>query len=264
MRLLGDIIVKNALKEKLSAGKAAFGTWIMTSGLDNAEIIANAGADAIMIDGEHGGMDIETAGRMISLIRATPTTPLLRVAWSEMSLIKRALDTGAGGIMIPMINTGEEAQKAVEMCKYPPVGIRGVGASRATLYASGAPKYADYIATANDEVLVILQIESYKAVENAEDIISVPGVDIVFIGLSDLSQSMGIPGQMNHPEVIEACKKVVACCMKHGVIPATVTWPGGIQQHLDQGFRLLLGGADSAILYQGVKALVTEFEDLAQ
>jgi len=173
----------------------------MSSGLDTAEIISYAGADCIMIDGEHGSMDIETAGRMVSLIKNTKTSPLLRVAYNEISLVKRGLDTGASGIMIPMVNTKEEAMKAVQLCKYPPIGIRGMGASRAVLFGAGADEYADYYSKANDEILVIIQIEHYIAVENIEEILSVPGIDIAFVGPADMSMSMGLSGQMNHPDV---------------------------------------------------------------
>ena len=126
---------KNSLKQKL-LHESAFGTWIMTNSLDNAEILAHTGTDFIMIDAEHGSMDIETAGRMVSIIRGTHATPLIRVAGNEVSLIKRALDTGVSGVMIPMVNTKEEAEHAVRSCKYPPVGIRGIGAGRAVLFGA--------------------------------------------------------------------------------------------------------------------------------
>ncbi|HVI20636.1 MAG TPA: aldolase/citrate lyase family protein, partial [Bacillus sp. (in: firmicutes)] len=134
---------KNSLKQKL-LHESAFGTWIMTNSLDNAEILAHTGTDFIMIDAEHGSMDIETAGRMVSIIRGTHATPLIRVAGNEVSLIKRALDTGVSGVMIPMVNTKEEAEHAVRSCKYPPVGIRGIGAGRAVLFGSGAKEFEDY------------------------------------------------------------------------------------------------------------------------
>lgn len=250
--------MKNLLKEKLLRGEKAMGVWQMTSSVDNSEILAHSGFDAVLIDGEHGSMDIETAGHMITAIRTTKTTPLLRVPWNDIQLIKRGLDTGAHGVMIPMINTREEAERAVSYCKYPPVGVRGVGAGRASLWGSGGgdPTYA---ATANDEILVIIQIEHYLAVENVYDILSVPGIDVAFIGPGDLSQSMGIPGQMSHPKVREASKRVIDACRKNNVVPAIMSWPGGIQDHLDQGFQLLFGGMDGAILYTGAKNVWNEF-----
>lgn len=252
--------MKNSLKKKLANNEKVFGTFIMTNGLDTAEILAHAGADCIMIDGEHGSMDLETAGRMVSVIRGTSTVPLIRVAGNEQSLIKRGLDTGAAGIMIPMVNTKEDAEKAVRFCKYPPLGVRGMGAGRAILFGAGAEEYENYFKHANDEVLVIVQIEHYTAVENIEEILSVPGIDVAFIGPMDLSTSMGLQGQMNHPEVQKQCMKVIDACQKHNVTPGIMTWSGAMNQHLEMGFSFLLGGIDAAILYQGVRQLVSEFK----
>lgn len=231
-----------------------------TSGIDTVEILAYTGADCIMIDAEHGSMDLETAGRMVSILRGTQTVPLLRVAWNEMTQIKRGLDTGAAGIMIPMVNTKEHAEQAIQLCKYPPIGVRGGGSSRAVLFGAGAEEFTDYYSKANDEILIIVQIEHYTAVKNVEEILSVPGIDIAFVGPFDLSMSIGLPGQMNHPEVQKSCIKVVEACRKHNVIPAILTWSGVMQQHLDMGFKLLLGGLDSSILYNGVKQLVDEYK----
>ncbi|WP_394231916.1 HpcH/HpaI aldolase/citrate lyase family protein [Niallia oryzisoli] len=254
---------KNTLKEKIDQNKKVFGTWIMTNSLDNAEILGHTGVDFIMIDAEHGSMDLESAGRMVSVIRGTQATPLLRVAGNEKSLIKKGLDTGASGVMIPMVNTKEEAEEAVSYCKYPPVGVRGMGAGRAVLFGAAAEEYEDYYSKANEEVLVILQIEHHTAVENIEEILSVPNIDIAFIGPYDLSTSMGLQGQVNHPDVLKNYQKVIEACEKFNVIPGIMTWTDGIQQHLEMGFKFLLGGMDGAILYNGVKSLVNEFNDFA-
>lgn len=252
--------MENTIKKKLGKNENVFGTFIMTNGLDTAEIIAHAGADCIMIDGEHGSMDLETAGRMVSIIRGTSTVPLLRVAGNEPSLIKRGLDTGAAGIMIPMVNTKEEAEAAVKLCKYPPMGVRGMGAGRAILFGAGAEEYENYFKHANDEVLVIVQIEHEQAVDNIEEILSVPGIDIAFVGPLDLSTSMGLSGQLTHPEVQKQCLKVVEACQKHHVVPGIMSWSGGMEQHLKMGFKFLLGGIDASILYKGVRELVKEFK----
>ncbi|MEL7647882.1 MAG: aldolase/citrate lyase family protein [Sedimentibacter sp.] len=251
--------MKNTLKEKLEQGKAVFGSFVVTNGLDNAEIMAHTGADCLMIDGEHGSMDLETAGKMISVIRNTKTTPLLRVANNDIALVKRGLDTGAHGLMIPLINTREEAEKAVQYSKYPPVGVRGMGLGRAVLFGAKADEYTDYFAKANDEVLLIVQVEHYTAVENIDEILSVPGIDIAFVGPMDLSTSMGISGQLDHPDVIKNCEKVIEACRKHNVVPGTMTWAGAMKKHMDMGFKFLLGGIDGIILYNGMRQLVDEF-----
>lgn len=253
--------MKNKLKEKLQLGSPVFGTWLMTGGLETAEIIAHTGVDCVMIDAEHGAMSMETAGKMVSIMRNTNTLPMIRVAQNDIATIKQGIDTGVYGIMIPMINSKEEAEAAVKSCKYPPLGVRGVGASRAVLFATGAQDFSDYYKNANDEVLVILQIEHIDAVNNIDEILSVEGIDIAFVGPMDLSNSMGIFGQMEHPDLHICFAKVIEACNEHGVIPGIMTWEGSIQKHLDMGFKFLAGGMDSAILYNGVKKLVGEFKD---
>ncbi len=256
--------MKNVLKEKLEQGNSVFGTFIMTGGLDTAEILSYTGVDCIMIDGEHGSMDLETAGKMVSLIKNTSTTPLLRVPLNEISLIKRGMDTGTAGLMIPMINTKEDAEKAVQYCKYPPMGVRGMGVGRAVLFGAPAEEFKDYYAKANDEVLVIVQIEHYQAVENIDEILSVSGIDIAFVGPMDMSTSMGLAGQLNHPDVQNNCRKVIESCRKNNVVPGIMTWSGAMKQHLDMGFKFLLGGLDGQILYNGVKQLVDEYKSKLQ
>jgi 2-keto-3-deoxy-L-rhamnonate aldolase RhmA len=250
---------KNTLREKLAQKEAVFGTWLMTNSLDNAEILCHTGVDFIMIDAEHGSMDIESAGRMVSVIRGSQATPLLRVAGNEKSLIKKGLDTGAEGVMIPMVNSKEEAVKAVSFCKYPPVGVRGLGAGRAVLFGANDEEYVDYYAEANAEVMVILQIEHFTAIENIEEILSVANIDVAFVGPYDLSTSMGLQGQLNHPDVLASYQRVVEACQKYNVIPGIMTWSDAIEQHRSMGFKFLLGGMDGAILYNGVKQLVKEF-----
>ncbi len=252
--------MKNKLKEKLLGGGTALGTFMMTSSLDTAEILSYTGVDCIMIDGEHGAMSMETAGKMVAVVRNSKAAPLLRIALNDMALAKTGMDTGAEGLMIPMINTKEEAERAVSYCKYPPDGVRGMGPGRAVLFGAPAEEVKDYYVKANDEVMVILQIEHRDAVENIDEILSVPGIDIAFVGPFDMSASMGLTGQINHPDVQESCRKVVSACKKHGVIPGIMTWSGGMDQHLEMGFKFLIAGIDGQILYNGMKRLVNEYE----
>ncbi|NMD38549.1 MAG: hypothetical protein GYA87_07730 [Christensenellaceae bacterium] len=253
--------MKNPLKEKLLRGEAAYGPWQMTTGYDTSLILSSVGADCIMIDQEHGSMDLEKVGLMVSLIQRTNTVPLVRVPWHDMALIKRALDTGAGGIMIPMVNDKETAEKVVSYCKYPPEGVRGAGASRATLYFSGGGD-PNYIKDANKNVLVILQIEHYKAVENLEEILSVPGIDVAFVGPVDLSYSMNIPGQTDNPDVQASIRKVAEMCKKYNVVSGIFASEANMQTYYDMGYRLLLGGIDGIFIYQGAKSFLKKFEEL--
>jgi len=250
----------NQLKQKLLAGKSVFGPWIETTSIDNAEILANIGADFIMIDGEHGAMDFETAGRMISQIKYTNTSPLLRVPGNDMFIIKQYLDTGAAGIMIPMVNSKAEAEKAVSFCNYPPKGVRGIGAGRNCLFANQLNEYLSY-STEGDGILVILQIEHIDAVNNIDEILTVPGIDIAFVGPFDLSASMNLLGQIDHPKILEAIDKVLISCKKHNIIPGTITTTERLKKHIDQGFRVLIGGMDGQFIFEGGRKLVEEFKD---
>ncbi len=251
-------MLKNTLKEKLAQGKPVFGTWMMTNSFDTAQILTHVGCDCIMIDSEHGSMDIESAGLLVAAIQTGETTPLIRVPWNDLAMAKRGLDTGAHGIMFPMVNTKAEAEQAVQVCKYPPVGVRGAGAGRAALFGAGSGQYIPF---ANKETLVIVQIEHYTAVENVYEILSVPGIDIAFIGPGDLSMSMGIQG-MDNPALHDAFKRVVDACQKNDVVPGIMTWSGGIKQHLELGFRFLLGGIDGISIFNGAKQVLDEFRSL--
>jgi len=251
----------NRLKEKLKQGESVFGSWIETTSIDNAEILANVGADFIMIDGEHGAMNFETAGKMISQIKYTTTTPLLRVPGNDMFIIKQYLDTGAAGIMIPMVNSKAEAEKAVSYCNYPPKGVRGIGAGRNCLFVNQLNEYLTY-AIEGEGILVILQIEHIDAVNNIDEILSVPGIDVAFVGPFDLSASMDLLGQIEHPQVLDAIDKVLISCKNHNIIPGTITTPEQIKKHINQGFRILIGGMDGQLLFEGGKKMVEEFKNV--
>ncbi len=248
--------MKNSVKEKLASGKAVFGTWMMTNSFDNAQILAGVGVDCIMIDAEHGSMDLESVGRLVVAIKTGPSIPMVRVAWNDVSMVKRALDTGCGGIMIPMVNSKKEAQEAVSYCKYPPVGVRGRGIGRATNFGNSM----EYFNTADEEILTIIQIEHYLAVEAIDEILSVPGIDVAFIGPMDLSMSMNVP--IDSPKITECFEKVVKACEKFGVAPGIFTTKEAMKSHFDMGFRCLLGGIDGQFLFNGAKAIADEFEKI--
>ncbi len=253
----------NSLKEKLLKGECVFGTWIETSSVDNAEILAQVGVDFIMIDGEHGAMNFETAGKMISQIKYTKTVPLLRVPWNNIDTLKQYLDTGTSGVMIPMINSKEDALKAVSYCNYPPKGVRGFGIGRNTLFSGKMMEYLNSVLEENN-IIVIVQIEHIDAVNNIDEILSVPGIDVAFIGPFDLSASMGILGRIEHPKVLEAIDKVLLSCKKHNIVSGIITTPEKMKQHISQGFRMLLAGNDGQFLFEGGQQMVSEFKKALQ
>jgi len=178
----------NAVKRKLRAGEPAIGTFMALGSTLGAEQLAHLGFDWLVIDQEHGAIDATLTQSLLQAISTTDTVPLIRVPWNSGDWIKRALDAGAYGLVVPMVNTREEAEAAVQATRYPPLGSRSIGGSRTRLYGG-----ADYVEKANDEILLIVQIEHIDAVRNAREILGVPGVDAYFIGPGDLCASMGLP-----------------------------------------------------------------------
>src|ERR1043166_8081102 len=180
--------MKGTLKQKLRRGEVSIGTWVSIGHPDVAEILAGVGFDWLLFDMEHGPMTNETVHRMMQAMGEGPTVPLVRVASNNANAIGQALDGGAHGVMIPLVNTTEDARRAVAACKYPPDGIRGMGPRRATGYGR---RFHEYVRNANRDLLVVVQIETPEAVANIDSILSVDGIDVAAIGPGDLAQSMG-------------------------------------------------------------------------
>jgi 2-keto-3-deoxy-L-rhamnonate aldolase RhmA len=203
--------MRNPLKEKLRRGEVAVGTWVGLGHPDVTERLSTAGFDWLLLDGEHGPLSLETMQVLMQAMRGDTCMPVIRVEWNDPVIIKRALDLGAAGVLIPWVNTKEEAVAAVQACKYPPQGLRGCGPRRAALV------FDDYIATANDGVLVAVQIETATAVKNIDAILAVDGVDVVFVGPTDLAMSMfGVPAKWGDPAYMAALDRVVKAADKAG------------------------------------------------
>lgn len=208
---------ENKVKRALKRGETVIGT--MVAEMRNptiAQILSLAGFDFFFIDMEHGMFNMETVADMIHTARLAGIAPFLRVPNLEYHLIARPLDAGAQGLMVPRVDTPEDVRRMVSYMKYPPMGERGCAIGRGhTDYKS--EKVKDYIEWANEENLVIVQIESQMAIDHIEEMVSVPGVDVALIGPNDLSISLGIPGQQTDPKEIAAIDKMVAACAKYGV-----------------------------------------------
>ncbi|MBI3977994.1 MAG: 2-dehydro-3-deoxyglucarate aldolase [Chloroflexi bacterium] len=204
----------NTTKRLLQEGKPAFGTWLSFASIGVAEAMATAGWDWIVVDTEHGATGIETLAGMLSAIAHSASVPMCRVPWNDPQAIKRTLDAGALGIVVPMVNSAEDAAAAVRAARYPPLGIRSAGGGRWRYWAG-----SDYSQRANEEILVVVQIEHIDAVRRADEILSVPGVDAGFVGPSDLAWSMGLlpngPG-MGSPPHEEAIAAVAAAGRRTG------------------------------------------------
>ncbi|MCK5670275.1 hypothetical protein KAI10_02735 [Candidatus Bathyarchaeota archaeon] len=204
--------MKNLLKEKLLKGEQVVGCFVGLGHPDVTEAISRMGFDWVLIDGEHAPLSLETMQVMLQAMNGTDCTPIVRPAWNDPVLIKRILDIGAHGILVPWVNTREEAEAAVRACKYPPVGSRGFGPRRAAL------NDPDYKATANDEIMVTVQVETQEAVDNIEEILSVDGIDACFIGPWDLSSNMlgRVPPEFDNPVYSGAIDRVIEIAKKVG------------------------------------------------
>ena len=253
----------NLLKQRLAAGGRALGCWLdMVSPLA-AEIVALAGYDCVMIDHEHGPGSLMDAVGQIHAISGTPTTPLMRVPWNDSVMIKRALDIGVEGLMIPAVSSAEEARAAVAACRYPPAGGRGAayGAIRASRYGLDREDYRNRV---NDQLLLICQIETLEGVEAIPDIARVPGVDVLFIGPYDLSGSVGKLGGYDDPEVRWVIDRAEQAILESGVCYGGIPSPvRTMAQLLDVGCRLVIAGSDVGFVRNGALQEVQTFRALA-
>ncbi len=251
---------ENRVKRALAAGERALGTMVFefpTTGI--GRIAAEAGAEFVIFDMEHTGWSIETIRGLIATSRAAELVPMVRVPATEYHLIARPLDVGAMGLMVPMVESAAQAQTIVDSAKYPPVGRRGAAFGVAHDDYSGGDIMAK-MTSANDEVLLIAQIETGQGVENADAIAAIDGIDVLWIGHFDLTNSLGIPGQFSHPAYVQAVERVLAACQHHGKAPGIMT--GDVetgQNQLAQGFRALAYSGDlwlyQQALRQGLDAL---------
>ncbi len=249
---------RNAIKEKLEKGMTVFGIFQSMASPAVSEILANRAFDWILVDMEHGMMDMETSGALFAAIDQGGPTPLVRVAGNDQATIKRALDAGAMGIMIPLVNSREEALRAVSYCKFSPAGVRGLGPGRASLYGV---RLAEYSAIADSEVLVILQAEHKDAVGHIDEIASVPGMDILFVGPYDLACSMGYASQPGHPDVEEAIARVLGAALKAKVVPGIFCMNAeAAKKRAAPGFRFIAIGLDSVYLDSSIREALEKLE----
>jgi len=249
--------MKNHLKELLKSGKTAIGTLIQLPSAPVVEILAQAGFDWLLIDTEHGPIDTEKLQAMLRATCGTAATPIVRVTSNLDWLAKRALDVGALGVMVPGVNSAEQALAAVRAVRYPPHGNRGFGPTFAGLRwgLSGS----EYVQQANEAVMAIVQIEHVDAVAQIDQILAVPGIDLALIGPYDLSGSMGLLGQVAHAKVQAAIDRVVTAAKKANV-PTGIfgVTADEVNRFIAQGFQAILVGVDVAFLTAGVKSTLDQ------
>jgi 4-hydroxy-2-oxoheptanedioate aldolase len=240
------------IKEQVLSGRFMAGAWCNLASSITTEMAARAGFDWILIDQEHGPGDNVTLLQQIQAIGDRPSAPIVRIAWNEMPRFKRALDLGASGIMIPYIETADDAARAVGYLRYPPEGQRGVAVSPRA--AGFGMDFETYFSQANQNLLTVTQIETGRAVQNARQIAQVDGVDVLFVGPMDLSISVGLPGRFDDPEYRDLLARVAATARDAGKA-AGILLPSGqlIEMVYDMGFRFVAVGSDSGIVMQGMK-----------
>lgn len=250
----------NSVKSKLSGGEVSIGTFMFefnTTGI--GRLAAQAGAEFVVYDMEHSGWSLETIRMLFATTPVTTCVPMVRVPAVQYHFIARALDMGAMGIMAPMVESAEQAAALVAAAKYPPNGRRGAAFSVAhDDYAGG--DIVEKMLSANRETLIIAQIETAAGVRNVEEIAATDGIDVLWIGHFDLTNSLGIPGRFDDPRFSEAVEQVLVACRKHGKAPAFMAADVATgKKLLDQGFRMLAYGGDlwlyQTALQQGIAAL---------
>jgi len=240
-----------SFKEQLQKGAPLIGTLISLGSSAVTEAVSRCGFDWLWIDMEHGPLSLEQVQHILQAKRGECAS-LVRIPVNDETWIKRVLDLGADGIIVPQVKTAEEAQRAVSSAKYPPTGTRSVGMSRASGFGMD---FAEYIRDANDKTSVLLQIEHTDGVKNIDSIISVKGIDAIIIGPYDMSGSFGKLGQIQDPEVHEAIETVRKACKTKGVpIGIFCLQPDLARIYLEQGYDLLCLGCDIHFLWSSAKA----------
>lgn len=247
----------NFIRQRVLAGELMAGTWLGLGSSLTAEMAGAAGFDWVTIDMEHGSGGYGELVHQLQALGGSAAAPIVRVAWNEPPRFKRALDLGASGIMVPYVCSAEEAKLAAAAMRYPPQGIRGVAKlNRACGFALG---FEDYFAKANDNLLTIVQIENPQAVDRADEIAAVAGVDVLFIGPLDLSVGLGIPQQYDDPRFKEATGKVVKACRNHGKAAGILLQPEQLAGAVADGYTFIALGSDGGLVMSGMAKLRSEF-----
>lgn len=249
--------VTNPLKQRLLGGGKAFGSWLHLAHPAATEAMASAGYDFLFIDNEHGPASLQDTLLQLQVLAGTKAAPVVRVPWNDPVYIKRLLDIGAASIMIPMIETAEQAKTAVSACRYPPRGFRGFGPWREM---GRGTDMADYIQHAHENLLIIGQIESAKAVANIDAIAAVEGLDLLYIGPNDLSGSVGHFREFEHPEVAKAIDRAFDGIRRAGKPAGIVPYgPHSTNDLFRKGYAMIAAGTDVALMRAAAAADVATY-----
>ncbi len=253
---------KNRLKALIGAGKPAIGTWISFADSFAVEAIAEERFDWMLIDTEHCPIGREGLRNILVALKGTSCVPVVRLTSNDPDYFKMALDLGAQGVVVPMVQSREDAERAVSACRYPPVGNRGIGPVRASRYFR---HLEEYLREANDEILLAVQVETPQTVENLENILDVAGLDAIFIGPADLAGCMGLAGQTAHPKVGSAITRIIQTARARHIPFGVPTWsPEEFMNYVARGATLLLLGSDLAFLMESARANLSKARRLLQ
>ena len=237
---------ENTIRRLWSEGRAAVNGWCAIPSSFSAETMAHQGWDSVTVDLQHGVIDYQTAVTMLQAISTTATMPFVRVPWLEPGIVGKVLDAGAYGVICPMINTRADAEKLVGACRYPPKGYRSFGPIRALLYGG-----ADYPKHANGTVIVFAMIETREALNNLDEILSVPGLDAIYVGPADLSNSIGCTPKFDQDEkpVLEAIDLIISTAKKHKIVAGIHNGtPEYAQRMIDKGFQFVTIASDARLM----------------
>ena len=241
----------NKIKQIWRDGKCATLGWLSVSHGFTAEVMARQGFDALCIDLQHGTAELNDVLPMLQAISQTDTVPVVRVAWNDPATIMKALDLGAYGIIVPLVNTAAEAAMAVAACRYPPVGMRSMGPARAIHYGG-----ADYVEHANDEVVIMAMIETKEGLANLEAICATPGLDAVYIGPADLSFALGLEPRGDNPDPLHlaTCDKILETAHRHGIKAVMHCASGAFAAGaVERGFDMVMLTSDLACMIVGAR-----------
>jgi 4-hydroxy-2-oxoheptanedioate aldolase len=255
----GSKLRENRLRKIWREGGTVVNGWLHVPSSFSAEVMAHAGWDSLTIDMQHGPVDYGSLVPMLQAISTTDTVPVVRVPWNDPGLTMRVLDAGCYGVICPMINTREEAESFVGACRYPPEGYRSYGPYRATLY--GGQDYTDH---ANEAVVTMAMIETQQALENLEEILGVQGLDAVFVGPSDLGQSLGYgPGMdRTEPPVVEATERILAAAGEHGLAAGIFTGSSEYASRMvEKGFQFVTISSDARLMASAAAGVVAALKD---
>lgn len=254
------MIKRNKFKQALQSTKTQFGLWQGIPDTTVAEIGAGAGFDWVLIDAEHGPFDLRSVMAHLQAIEPYPVSAVVRPVEGSTALIKQLLDIGAQTLLVPMVDTAEQAEQIVKASKYPPAGHRGLGTSMAR--AANWNREPEYLSNANDEICVIVQIETVSGIENIESIAMVEGVDAVFIGPSDLSAAMGHIGNPGHADVTTAIERgfevIIKAGKSAGVLAVTQEL---VEKYQQAGAKFIGVGVDAALLTNATRQLAAQYID---